>query len=264
VTAFAQADGYIRIEALADSVPAGSRREVTLFTPHVREPDLVIIGSHCVGLEAIVSRLAAREVATRLIAVGSQGGLAAARRGECDLAPIHLLDPASGRYNHAYLSPGLELVEGWRRMQGLVFRRGDVRFEGRGPDEAVAAALADPNCHMVNRNAGAGTRIVIDGLLAGRRPEGYSNQPRSHNAVAAAVARGRADWGVAIEQVARAYGLGFIPLGEEHYDFALVSARRDGPGVAAFLEALGDPGILDTLREMGFRPASDPVGAGQP
>ena len=62
---------------------------------------------------------------------------------------------------------------------------------------------------MVNRNAGAGTRVLIDQLLAGARPPGYSNQPRSHNAVAAAVAQGRADWGVAIVRVARLYGLGF-------------------------------------------------------
>ncbi|WP_346767119.1 molybdopterin biosynthesis protein [Enterovirga aerilata] len=257
VTAFSQADGFITVEALADAVAAGTRSEVTLFTPHVTEPDLVIMGSHCLGLEPIISRLAEDGIRARLMAVGSQGGLAAARRGECDIAPIHLLDPATGIYNRPYLAPGMELVEGWRRMQGFVYRRGDPRFEGRSPAEAVASALADPDCHMVNRNAGAGTRIVIDGLLGGARPEGYSNQPRSHNAVAAAIARGRADWGVAIGPVAELYGLGFIPIAEEHFDFALVSSRRGRRGVAAFLAALEEPATLASLRKLGFRPAAE-------
>ena len=95
---------------------------------------------------------------------------------------------------------------------------------------------------MVNRNAGAGTRVLIDKLLAGARPPGYANQPRSHNAVAAAVAQGRADWGVAIEPVAKLYGLGFLPLAPEHYDFLLVESRRERPAVQAFLAALRDEG----------------------
>ncbi len=84
---------------------------------------------------------------------------------------------------------GLELVAGWRRMQGIVFRSGDKRFEGLSAQNAVRAALADPACIMVNRNQGAGTRILIDRLLGAARPDGYWNQPRSHNAVAAAVAQ---------------------------------------------------------------------------
>src|SRR3954447_16131200 len=123
-------------------------------------------------------------------------------------------------------------------MQGLVFRAGDGRFEGFGAAEALRAALADPDCIMVNRNQGAGTRILIDRLLGTARPEGYWNQPRSHNAVAAAVAQHRADWGVTIAPVAHAAGLGFIAMAEEHYDFAVVSARKARPAVQAFLESL--------------------------
>ncbi|HEX2555956.1 MAG TPA: molybdopterin biosynthesis protein [Microvirga sp.] len=253
ITAFAQADGFFAIDALADHLPAGERVPVTLFTPQVRVPDLVIVGSHCLGLDALVGRLAERGFSARLMAVGSLGGLAAARRGECDLAPIHLMDPATGLYNESYLAPGLELVPGWRRMQGIVFRPGDARFAGRAPAEAVAAASADPACLMVNRNQGAGTRILIDRLLGGARPEGYWNQPKSHNAVAAAVAQGRADWGVAIAPAAEAYGLGFLPLAEEHYDFALVAERRAKPAVAAFLDILREPGTSAALRALGFR-----------
>jgi putative molybdopterin biosynthesis protein len=140
-------------------------------------------------------------------------------------------------------------------MQGLVFRPGDARFDGQEAEEAIARALADPTCLMVNRNQGAGTRILIDRLLAGARPEGYWNQPKSHNAVAAAIAQGRADWGVAIAPVAEAYGLGFLPLAEEHYDFALVSERRGRPAVEAFLAALREPETVGLLEALGFRPA---------
>ena len=252
ITSFAQADGFIRIEALADHMPAGADVPVTLFTPQVRVPDLVVIGSHCVGLDLVVGALSASGTSVRSLAVGSLGGLAAAKRGECDLAPIHLFDPKTQSYNTPFLDDGLELVPGWRRMQGLVFRAGDRRFEGRSVEEAVSGVLADPDCMMVNRNQGSGTRILIDQLLGPARPDGYWNQPRSHNAVAAAVAQKRADWGVTIAPVARGADLGFIPLTEEHYDFALVSARKERPAVQAFLAALRSPEIHAALERAGF------------
>ncbi|MDB5572466.1 MAG: molybdopterin biosynthesis protein MoeA/LysR substrate binding- protein [Hyphomicrobiales bacterium] len=252
ITSFAQADGFVAVDALADHLPAGASVEVALFTPHVRPPDLVAIGSHCAGLDAVTAPLAGAGLNVRTIAVGSLGGLAAARRGECDIAPMHLLDEQTGLWNRPFLTEGLELVEGWRRLQGLVFRPGDARFEGLSPQDAVARALADPECLMVNRNQGAGTRILIDRLLGGAKPDGYFNQPRSHNAVAAAVAQGRADWGVAIEPMAKAYGLGFVALTQEHYDFALVTARKDRPGVQAFLQSLASPDTRAALRALGF------------
>ncbi|WJR77199.1 molybdopterin biosynthesis protein [Bradyrhizobium sp. NP1] len=255
ITSFAQADGFLRIDALADQMPAGTHAEVTLFTPHVRVPDLVIVGSHCTGLDLVTAPLARAGLSVRSIAVGSLGGLAAAKRGECDLAPIHLFDDKTETYNTPFLSGGLELVPGYRRMQGIVFRKGDARFEGLSAEEAVRAALADPACIMVNRNQGAGTRILIDRLLGGARPDGYFNQPRSHNAVAAAVAQHRADWGMTIAPVAQAAGLGFIPFAEEHYDFALVTARRDRPAVQAFLQSLASDESRTALTEAGFRPA---------
>jgi putative molybdopterin biosynthesis protein len=105
---------------------------------------------------------------------------------------------------------------------------------------------------MVNRNAGSGTRVLIDDLLAGQRPAGYANQPRSHNAVAAAVAQRRADWGVAIAPVAGLYGLGFLPIAPEHYDFLLVESRRERPAVKAFLAALADEGVRARIRALGM------------
>jgi molybdenum cofactor synthesis domain-containing protein len=255
ITSFAQADGFLKIEALADQMPAGTEAEITLFTPHVRVPDLVIVGSHCTGLDLVTAPLARAGLLVRSIAVGSLGGLAAAKRGECDFAPIHLFDEKTESYNTPFLSEGLELVPGWRRMQGIVFRVGDARFEGLSAEAAVRAALADPACIMVNRNQGAGTRILIDRLLSGARPDGYWNQPKSHNAVAAAVAQHRADWGMTIAPVAHAAGLGFIPFAEEHYDFALVTARKARPPVQAFLQALASDQGRNALAEAGFRPA---------
>jgi putative molybdopterin biosynthesis protein len=257
VTSFSQADGFLRIDALADQMPAGSEAKVTLFTPHVRVPDLVILGSHCTGLDLVTAPLAHTGLTVRSIAVGSLGGLAAAKRGECDFAPIHLLDDKTETYNAPFLSEGLDLVPGWRRMQGIVFKKGDQRFEGLNAEQAVRSAIADPTCIMVNRNQGAGTRILIDRLLGEARPDGYWNQPRSHNAVAAAVTQGRADWGMTIAPVACATDLGFIPFAEEHYDFALVAARKERPAVRAFLDALASHHTRAALESAGFRPAFD-------
>jgi putative molybdopterin biosynthesis protein len=256
VTAFSLADGFVAVPALADAVEAGTPVTVTLIGRGVRPADLVVIGSHCVGLDRIAGLLAERGIAAKVLNVGSLGGLAAARRGECDLAPMHLLDPQTGTYNRPLLPEGVTLIPGWRRMQGIVFRTGDARFEGRDAEAAVAAALADPSCLMVNRNAGSGTRVLIDGLLKGARPPGFLSQPKSHNAVAAAVAQGRADWGVAIATVARDYGLGFLPLAEEHYDFAVPVARLERAAVRAFREVLTAAPTREALTALGFSPSS--------
>jgi putative molybdopterin biosynthesis protein len=255
VTSFSQADGFLEIDALASSLDAGTRASVTLIGQAAAMPDLVVTGSNDIALDIVVGKLAEQGFATRTIAVGSLGGVAAAERGECDLAPVHLVDPATGIYNKHLLKPGLSLAKGWQRMQGFVFRKGDARFEGRTAQEAVAAALVDTQCLMVNRNAGAGTRVLIDKLLGGTRPPGYSNQPRSHNAVAAAVAQSRADWGVSTASVAELYGLGFLFIAPEEYDFLVVESRRSRPAVQAFLAALRDDGVRAQIEALGMRPA---------
>ncbi len=255
VTSFSQADGFLEIDALASALDAGSRANVTLIGQSAALPDLVVMGSHDIALDSVIGALAEQGFSARVIAVGSLGGVAAAERGECDLAPVHLVDPASGAYNSHLLRPGLALVKGWQRMQGFVHRIDDGRFAGRRAADAIKAALADEKCLMVNRNAGAGTRVLIDKLLGGARPPGYSNQPRSHNAVAATVAQGRADWGIAIAPVARLYGLGFLPIAPEDYDFLLVERRRDRPAVRAFLAALHDEATREKIRALGMRPA---------
>ncbi|MGZ3291411.1 MAG: molybdopterin biosynthesis protein, partial [Xanthobacteraceae bacterium] len=167
VTSFSQADGFLEIDALASALDAGTRARVTLIGPSAAMPDLVVVGSHCIALDVVLGALAERGVATRTLSVGSMGGVAAAERGECDLAPVHLVDPATGLYNAYLLGEGLSLVKGWQRMQGFVHRPDDARFAERDAAGALTAALADGRCLMVNRNAGSGTRVLIDRLLAG-------------------------------------------------------------------------------------------------
>ena len=254
VTSFSQADGFLEIDALASSLDAGSDAQVTLIGNAIRAPDLIIMGSHDVALDVVVGALADHGLTARILAVGSLGGVAAANRGECDIAPVHLIDPVSGQYNKHLVTDGLSLVPGWRRMQGLVFRPGDVRFEGRSANEALKTILADESALMINRNAGAGTRVLTDKLLGGARPAGYANQPKSHNAVAAAIAQGRADWGLAIEPVAKLYGLGFLPVSPEHYDFLVVDNRLERPGVQVFLAALRDDRVRARTRALGMEP----------
>jgi molybdopterin molybdotransferase/putative molybdopterin biosynthesis protein len=214
---------------------------------------LVAIGSHCVGLDWLLGQVHSLGFPVKSLWVGSQGGLLAAGRGECDLAGVHLLDTASNTYNRPFLPPGVRLLPGYGRMQGLVYRKGDSRFEGLDVAEAIDRASADQGCLMVNRNRGSGTRVVIDGLLRGRRPQGFAVEPRSHNTVAAAVAQSRADWGLAIAPVAAAYGLGFTPVRAERYDFAIPETRWDRPAVASFREVLARPETRRVLAGLGFQ-----------
>jgi putative molybdopterin biosynthesis protein len=254
VTTFSRADGFATIGRHHEIVEAGSVIDVQLLGRELQLADLVVIGSHCIGLDYLLGELQHQGLRTKFLAVGSTAGLDAARRGECDVAGMHLLDPATGEYNRPFLTAGLELVRGYGRLQGVVFRHGDLRFENRTADEAIAAAIGDPDCLMINRNQGSGTRVLIDRLLAGTRPAGYAVQPRNHNAVAAAVAQRRADWGVTLETVARNAGLGFLPVQHEQYDFVVPRARVERPAVAAFKALLQQPSTRDALTRLGMTP----------
>jgi putative molybdopterin biosynthesis protein len=106
---------------------------------------------------------------------------------------------------------------------------------------------------MVNRNQGSGTRALIDRLLDGVKPHGYAVQPRNHNAVAAAVLQGRADWGVTLDTIARNSGLGFLPVQEERYDFVVPKSRTNRPGIVAFKKLLVAPSTRDALARLGMR-----------
>jgi putative molybdopterin biosynthesis protein len=253
VTTWSQADGYFVIPRAVERIDEGEEVSIlSLAGDRARQVDLTIIGSHCVGVDLLLSRLASRGITGRLIAVGSEAGLGAVRRGECDLAGAHLFDAKSGLYNEPFVTPGLVLERGYGRLQGVVFRAGDPRFALRGAEEAVREAARMPGIVMVNRNRGSGTRALYDRLLGDARPAGYGVEASSHHAVAAAVAQGRADFGIAIDIVARDRGLGFLPLCEERFDFFASAARRDRPAVRAFFDELARPETRATLAARGL------------
>ena len=254
VTTFSRADGFTTIGRHEEIVQAGTMVRVQLLGRELQLADLVVIGSHCIGLDYLLSDLEKSGVRTKFLAVGSLAGLEAAKRGECDVAGIHLLDPKSGEYNRPFLTPELTLIPGYARLQGIVYRKGDPRFDGRTAAEAIASAVADPSCVMVNRNPGSGTRALIDTLLGGARPAGYAVQPRNHNAVAASVFQGRADWGVTLDTIARNSGLGFTSVQHEQYDFVTPTSRAGSPGVQAFRARLADPATRDALARLGMKP----------
>ncbi len=252
VTTFSLADGFITIDQHTEMLDEGSTVPVTLLGRELAPADLVVIGSHCVGLDILLGEMRKRGFTSRVLHVGSMGGVAAAKRGECDIAGVHLMNPATDEYNQHLLNDSLELVPGYRRRQGVVFRVGDDRFEGRTAEDAVALSIEDSECTMINRNPGSGTRVLVDRLLGDARPPGYNVQTKSHNAVATAVVQRRADWGVAIDTVASEYGLGFLPLRDEHYDFIIPTSRLERPAVMAFQNLLSEPTVQEELAAMGF------------
>ena len=105
---------------------------------------------------------------------------------------------------------------------------------------------------MVNRNQGCGTRVLIDRMLKGQKPVGYAVQPRNHHAVAAAVAQGRADWGMTLDTIGRGASLGFIPVQHEHFDFVVPRSRARRPGIAALRELLDESSTRKALIRLGM------------
>ena len=251
VTAFGRADGFLRIPATVEYVDRGEDLTVHLLDDRLRHPDLTVIGSHCVGLDYLLGLLSAEGYRIKAIPVGSTAGLAALGRGEGDIAGTHLLDPETGIYNESFLPESVRLVSGYDRRQGIVYRVDDRSLAELG-ERGLLDEIRSDRHRMVNRNAGSGTRVLIDQLLAGHRPPGYLHQVKTHNGVAAAVEQGRADWGMTLETVAGAAGLGFHFVANERYDFAVREDRWDRPGVVALRKLLADPEVRAELSARGF------------
>ena len=250
VTAFARADGFIRIPANHEYVEEGTELDVRLIDPELRPADLVAVGSHCIGLDDMLGQVAAEGFRVKSIPVGSTAGLAAVARGEGDVAGIHLLDEVTGVYNRPFLPAGVRLIRGYGRRQGIVFRRNDP-LAGVVEDEEAFLAMLQTR-RMINRNPGSGTRILIDGLLAGAKPDGYLHQARTHHAVAAAIEQGRADWGMTLDTIAARAGLAFRFVADERYDVAVREDRWERPAVATLRRLLADPPARRRLADLGF------------
>ncbi len=260
VTTFARADGFFDIPADGEYVEAGETVEVTLLGRDVHPADLVVVGSHCPGVDRILSHLARHGWDAKVLAVGSRGGLEAAREGACDIAPVHLFDAERGAWNAPFVPEGARLLRGYVRRQGVACRpEHAAHFPGDDLDAAIRRAAADGALRIANRNRASGTFLLLDGLLAGEegpraQPPGWTTAYRSHTAVASAIAGGRADWGLCIESAARDAGLTWVPWRNEHLDFVVPVDRWDRPGVTAFRRALEETDVRGALRMLGMEP----------
>lgn len=254
ITGFARADGFMEIPRTTEMLEAGEDTTIHLLGESTRPSDLMIIGSHCVGLDFLLGEMQKRGVSCKFLAVGSMGGILAAQRGECDLAGTHLLDEASNQYNSHLLTAELALIKGYRRSQGLLFRKDDSRFAlvKQNFQETIRQLIEDQNVRMINRNLGSGTRILLDRLLAGQRPSGFFQEAKSHNSVAAAITHKRADWGIAIRSVAEDSGLDFFPMQDEEYDFIIPNKRLKRQEVRQFINLLQEANIQTQLNKLGL------------
>jgi len=188
--------------------------------------------------------------------MGSVAALEALKRGEVHLAGLHLHDAKTGESNLPYLrrhlrGQAVKIVTFATWEQGLMVRSGNPKSI-RGIED-----LGRKDVLLMNREAGAGARILLDRLLAaagippGRVP-GYGRTATSHLEVARMIAQGQADAGIGVRAAARLFGLDFIPLQEERYDLVIPTAHLNThPGLAM---------LLDTIVSRPFRTEVEALG----
>jgi putative molybdopterin biosynthesis protein len=226
ISSLVRSDGLVIIPRGTQGIPAGEEVDVHLYrSPNQLEKTIFAIGSHDMSLDLVAQFLA--RIGPRLVSsnVGSLGGLIALQRGEAHLAGTHLLDPDTGVYNISYIRQYLPDTQirliGWvNRQQGLITPKGNPL------DIQSLEDLTRPEVMFINRQRGAGTRILLDYQLQrlGIEQEaisGYSREEYTHLSVAAAVSSGRASCGLGIAAAAEALSLDFIPLYEESYQLAI-------------------------------------------
>ncbi|RPJ24544.1 MAG: molybdopterin biosynthesis protein [Chloroflexi bacterium] len=226
ITSLVQADGLALIPRGTQGLEAGAQVEVHLYRSRVEiERTIFCIGSHDLTLDLMSQFLAGHDRRLASANVGSQGGLIALRRGEAHLAGSHLLNPETGEYNISYIRqymPNIpvKVVALVGREQGLMVKRGNPK------GIKSLADLTNADVQFMNRQRGAGTRVLLDYHLnlmtiPPERIVGYSQEEYTHLGVAAAVASGRADCGLGIAAAAQALNLDFIPLFQERYDLVI-------------------------------------------
>lgn len=248
ITTMAKADGILRIPAPVEGLNAGETVEVELVRRRDEiESTILATGSHDLSIAVLEDCLKLRDPALRISAtnVGSVAGLVALGRGEAHVAGCHLLDPATGEYNLAdvrRLLPGVpvRLMNLVRRRQGLVVAAGNP-LAIRGIED-----LRRSDVRFVNRQPGAGTRVLLDHRLAqlAIRPEevrGYEREELTHMAVAVAVKSGLADAGLGVEQAAAALRLDFVPVDVEDYDLAMLEDFAASDAGRLVLETVRSP-----------------------
>jgi len=195
----AKADGYITIGEEAEYVAAGEKVKAFPFPGRGKGVDLVVMGSHCPGVDLILQSLfEGKGMTAKALNVGSLAGLRAVKSGECDIAGMHILDEKEMTYNvRAVAEAGLppsSLVKGYKRQQGIM-----VNPKNPKGITGMADALRH-DLTFVNRNRGSGTRILTDSILGGMAKargmafddvaagiRGYRWEAKTHSAVAAAI-----------------------------------------------------------------------------
>ncbi|MEA2245834.1 MAG: molybdopterin molybdotransferase, partial [Solirubrobacteraceae bacterium] len=258
LTSLVRADGLLVVPAGLEGHHAGEDVDVMLLRG-VGEIDrtIVAVGSHDLVLDLAASELRAVDPGVTLASsnVGSLGGLVALRDGLCHIAGSHLLDPRSGEYTLPYVDRVLgerdvAVIRLVHREQGLIVAPGNP-LGLTGIDD-----LAKPELRYVNRQRGAGTRVLLDHELARRgiSPDavpGYAREEHTHLAVAAAVAAGRADCALGVMAAARAFGLGFVPVTREPYDLVLATETLEDPVTAPLWRLLGEPRFRAAVEALG-------------
>lgn len=251
ITSLVRADGIVVIPSGVQGLEAGERVKVRLYHPSsVLSKTLFAIGSHDMTLDLLAQFLAERGLRLVSANVGSLGGLVALRRGEAHLAGSHLLDPETGVYNVRYVRQYLPnepvMIVHWvGREQGLIVRKGNPKGI-QGLED-----LTREDVRFVNRQRGAGTRVLLDyhlgrlGISPGQI-RGYEQEEYTHLAVAAAVASGRADCGLGVTAAAHALELDFIPLFQELYDLVIPCKYLQDPRLQP---------IFDLMQSARFREA---------
>jgi putative molybdopterin biosynthesis protein len=264
IMSMVRADGLARLPRFSEGVDAGADVEVELLRPMTEiRRTIIAIGSHDLALDLISNALAERAPGMSLASanVGSLGGLLALSRDEAHLAGSHLLDENTGEYNIAAIQRYLGgrpvvLVQLAGRIQGLVLPRGNPKQLQQLSD------LARSDVSFVNRQRGSGTRVLLDYRLKqlGVEPQsvrGYEREEFTHLAVAAAVASGAADTGLAILASARALNLDFVPLFSEQYQLVIPREHYQSTLLAPALEVIRDPEFQRQVESLGGYDVTD-------
>jgi len=255
ITSLVQADGIVVLPRGVQGLPTGSPVDVRLLRSiHDLETTIFAIGSHDIILDVMAQYLAKSD--RRLVSanVGSLAGLLALQRGESHLAGSHLLDPVTGLYNLKYIDQYLpqipvQVITLVGRQQGLLVNAGN-------PQQIQGLAdITRQNISFVNRQRGAGTRVLLDYHLKqlGIAPEdvrGYEHEEYTHLAVAAAVSSGRASCGLGIAAAATALGLDFIPLFSERYDLVIPTQHYQSDLLVPLIELLNNIEFRQLVSEM--------------
>jgi putative molybdopterin biosynthesis protein len=256
ISSFTKADGLLIVDQDCEGIEAGETVEVRLLRPQeTLAHTLIVTGSHDPLIDEVADLLQKSGAPFRVCSshVGSMGAIRAVGSGLAHLGGIHLLDTETGEYNKSYVKKyfpngGAAIVKGVGRVQGLMVKKGNP---------CGIQSFADvARVRYVNRQRGAGTRILCDYLLAqnGIDPaavDGYDNEEFTHTAVAALIAAGNADTGLGIWSAAKIYNLDFIPICTETYEFLVDERYIDDPMVLSFFETLRSDACRQRLDAMG-------------